>query len=156
MIWWLCGKMCLFCNGIGVRGVICNSASELWINFLLFREIRYVNSLRSSRPRNCGLIPSRGKIYIYIFSTKRSIPARAPISCLFKWNRGALSPKLRRPGLEAHHLPVYSTEVKNEWSCASFPLYDFVVCTVMTSPLFLTYSIESLNKSCDFVKFYTN
>ena len=46
-IWWLCGKMCLFRDGIEVRGVICNSASELWIYFLPFHEIRYVNSMRS-------------------------------------------------------------------------------------------------------------
>ena len=47
MIWWLCGKMCLFRNGIEVRGVICNSASELWIRFLPFYKILYVNSVRS-------------------------------------------------------------------------------------------------------------
>jgi hypothetical protein len=76
MMWWLCGRMCLFYNVIEVRGVICNSASELWIHFLPFHEIRSMNSLLYWQLRNCGLIPRRVKRYT--FYTKRSIPARGP------------------------------------------------------------------------------
>ena len=38
-----------------------------------------------------------------------------------------LSSEVKRPGCEAYHFPPYSTEIKNEWSYTSIPLYVFTV-----------------------------
>jgi hypothetical protein len=32
--------------------------------------------------------------------------------------------RVKRPGLQADHLPASSVEIKNEWNCAFPPLYD--------------------------------
>jgi hypothetical protein len=60
-----------------------------------------------------------------MFSTS-SRPALEPTQPRIQWAPGALSPGVKRPGLEADHLPVTSVEVKNMWIYVSTPSYTFV------------------------------
>jgi hypothetical protein len=61
---------------------------------------------------------------LFLF-TAASRPALGPPSPLSNGYRGALTPEVKRPGLEADCSPPSSTEVKNAWSYTSTP-YVFV------------------------------
>jgi hypothetical protein len=50
---------------------------------------------------------------------------------LFLQNWG-LSPRVRWPWCEAHHSPLSSAEVTNEWSRTSTPPHTFMECTFAT------------------------
>jgi hypothetical protein len=61
----------------------------------------------------CGLIPNRGRL------------ALRPTQTLIKWVPGALSPGVKRPGLEADHTLPSCAEV-NRWSCIFTPSFIFM------------------------------
>jgi hypothetical protein len=45
-------------------------------------------------------------------------------------------PGVKWPGREGDHLPPYSAEINNEWSCTSIPLYAFMAPTGTFSLVF--------------------
>jgi len=58
--------------------------------------------------------------------------------------RGSL-PSVKRLGFQFDHLPPSSTDVKNEWSLTSVPLYAFVAWTVTNFPV-MYHFIKNLDK----------
>jgi hypothetical protein len=60
--------------------------------------------------------------YISVSSRLALEPTQSPI----QWLPEALSPGVKRPGLEAEHLSPASAEVKKMWICASTPPYAFI------------------------------
>jgi hypothetical protein len=64
------------------------------------------------------------------FLDTASRPAEGPIQPPIRWEPGALTPVLKRPGREADRTPLPNTEVKNAWNYTSTPpvrLHDVVL-----------------------------
>jgi hypothetical protein len=74
------------------------------------------------RLRGRNLSPGRSK-HFFISTSSRTIlgPTQPPIKLI----PGALSPRVKRSGREADHVPPTSAEVKNTWICTSTPPYAF-------------------------------
>jgi len=84
-------------------------------NIKLYDWGRTVIRLQVGRPRNLGSFPGG--------SRDRTAAGVQPPSCT-AGNGGV------QPGLQAEHSVIHlsSTDVKNEWSCTSFPPYVFGEC----------------------------
>jgi hypothetical protein len=65
----------------------------------------------------------RGKIVLFF---KSHSPVPGPTLPPIQRVPGALSPRVKRPGLEADHSPPTSVEVKNTWLYTSTPPYVFM------------------------------
>jgi hypothetical protein len=59
-------------------------------------------------------------IYLFLFDIA-SILALGPTQPSIQWVPGALTPGIRRLGLEANHSPPSSPDDKNTWSYTSIP-----------------------------------
>jgi hypothetical protein len=73
----------------------------------------------------------------------RRFPAGAKLSVVSKVPRPVLGPthssiqlvpgsyfiRVKRPGPEVDHSPLFSSEVKNKWSHTSTAAYAFIACT---------------------------
>jgi hypothetical protein len=65
-----------------------------------------------------GSIPDKGDIFVF---SKASRPALGPTQPPIQWVLGALSPRVKRPGGEAGHPHLSSTEVKNGGAAPLLP-----------------------------------
>jgi hypothetical protein len=61
-------------------------------------------------------------LWIFSKSPRRALGSTQPP---LQWAPGALSPGVKRPGLEADHSPPASAEVKKSWISTSTPPYNF-------------------------------
>jgi hypothetical protein len=68
--------------------------------------------LPAARPRGRDSSPGGGKNF---HLSKSSRPALGSAQPPIQWVPGALSPEVKRPGLEADHSPPASAEVKKMW-----------------------------------------
>jgi hypothetical protein len=77
--------------------------------------------LPSGHPRNCGSNPGTCKISL---SSETSGQVLKPIHAPIQRVTG-----IKRPGREAEHSPPSQADDKNEWKCASIPIYAFIAWT---------------------------
>jgi hypothetical protein len=70
-----------------------------------------------------GLDDRGVRVRIPVVSSIFASPRRQPP---VQWVPGALSPRIKRPGREADHLPPASTEVNKIWIYTSTPPYAFM------------------------------
>jgi hypothetical protein len=75
-----------------------------------------VATLTTGCPRDRGLIPGKGTIFI----TSQKPPG--PL----QWALKVHLPEVKRPGRKAHNSPSSSAHAKKEWSYTSTPTYAFV------------------------------
>jgi hypothetical protein len=63
-------------------------------------------------------VPVGPRIFLFLAASR---PALGSIQSRIQW-----APGVKRPGLEAHHSPPTSAEVKKTWIYTSTPAYVFV------------------------------
>ena len=85
------------------------------------------------------LNPSIGEIFLPSSMSRLSLD-----STQLPYSVGArrFSLAVKQLGHDSDHSPLSSMEVNNEWSCASFHLYDFITCTVKTLGIFSTCTVN--------------
>jgi hypothetical protein len=96
-------------------------ASRHFLHPILNSSVSIVTRLWDGRP---GFDFWQGQGFFLLATTSR--PALGPTNPPIQWVPGALSPEVKRPGREGHHLPPSSVEVKNAWSYTSSPPYVFM------------------------------
>jgi hypothetical protein len=82
--------------------------TNTYVTFL--QKSQYNNGLRAGWPRNRGLIPGKGKIFLPSTASRSVL---GPTQPYIQWVPRALSPGVTRSGHEAHHSSPFSSEVKN-------------------------------------------
>jgi hypothetical protein len=73
--------------------------------------------IATGRPRGRSSSPGRLKSFPHVVQTGSGV---------HQWVPGALSPGVKRPGLEADHSSSASAEVQKMWICTSTPPYAFM------------------------------
>jgi hypothetical protein len=86
---------------------------------------QYSDWLHAGWPRG----PGRGKIFSF---TCHSDCFWSPHSLLSNGHRGALYPRVKRPGRESDHSPPSSAEVMNTWIYTSSPSYAFMALCLIS------------------------
>jgi hypothetical protein len=85
--------------------------------------IRYSDWLRAGRPMGSEFESRKGKKF---FSSPRRPDCLWGPPSPIHWVPGALSPAVKRPGLEADHSSPTSAEVNTMWIYISTPTYAFM------------------------------
>jgi hypothetical protein len=87
----------------------------------IFNDIHTM--LLSYRLDGPGLIPGKGKIFLYSTASRSALGLTHPP---IQWVPGALSPGVMRQGCKADYSPPTSANVRVRWSCTSTPPYMFM------------------------------
>jgi hypothetical protein len=77
-----------------------------------------------------GLIPERGKIFLFSIE---SSPALGPTQPTVQWVQWDISPGVKTPGREADHSSPSSAKVKNCEVIPPFPSHVFMVSCLINS-----------------------
>jgi len=93
------------------------------------RKKSYSNSkltlLETATGWTTGVLFPETEMVGFSLSSTTSRPALGPTQPPIRWVPGAFTPRAKRPGREADHLPLCSAEVKNAWSYTYTPPIRF-------------------------------